>query len=244
MNIDEFGKWSPYNNDNPKYSGDEYNRSFIKERFECPQEFEGSDYDEYYSVPKMSDSFDFQKKKKEKSGQKSKNTKQLRQNMISKVVCLAAGSVIITTSYQSVIKQQQQAPQPDVLPPYKQTQDIPAEDEQTDLSPNWNWSEDKKTVILELCDADGNVIKEIPAVVSVSDVEATCNKEGERTYTANVEYEGNEYSNSQSETLPPLGHDFGEGSSEVLENGETIMTFECERCHEQFTFKTFMTEND
>ena len=246
MNKKEYGSWSPFNKDNPKYSPDEYNRSFIKERFEPAGEYDGSDFDEYYQPPKMADSYNYNSDKKEESDKKGKNKnfQQLRQNLFGRVVCLAAGSVIITTSYQSVMKQQQNIPESPITPPYVQTQDIPAEDERLELSPNWNWSDDKQTVILELCDADGNLIKEITATVSISDAEATCNKEGERTYTATAEDGDNTYSDTKTEPLAPLGHDFDEGKETVLGNGETAITFECNRCHEQFTFETSMTENE
>ena len=243
MKLKEYGSWSPYNKDNPKYDPDEYNRSFIKERIECPKSFENSDFDEYYSVPKMSESFDYDKKKEDKKGRKSDNSSKIRQNMVSRVVCLAAGSVVVATSYQSVIKQQQATP-PDIVPPYKQSQDIPAEDEPIELSPNWKWSDDKQTVILELLDSEGNVVEEITAVVDIVTDEPTCNKEGLATYTATAEYEEDTYTDSATETLPALGHDFDDGREVSLENGKTATAFTCDRCHEEFTFETSMSEND
>lgn len=250
MNIKEFGKWPPYNRDNPQYSGDEYNPTFIKERFDCPDEYSGSDFNEYYGVPRM---YEAPYEKQDKSepadkDKKDKNTRQLRQNMLRQVVGLVAGSVVITTSYQAAV-QQRQAQAQEVNPPYEQTQTITPEQEEPAeeplvLSPSWKWSDDYQTVTLELLDADGNRIREIPATVSVSDVEATCVAEGERTYTATAEDDGNDYSDSRSETLPPLGHAFDDGKEIVLENGQSAMTFECNRCHEHFTIETSMTENE
>ena len=258
MNLDEFGKWSPYNDDNPKYSSDEYNRSFLKERFECPDEYEGSDYDEYYSVPKMSDSFEFKKDKEDrldKKNGKDKNKRQLRQNLIRQVVCLAAGSVIITTSYQSMAARQQQVPVPDVpfveqtvepntdTPPVEQPQET-AEPVPEVLSPHWIWSDDRQTVILELLDSVGNVVKSIHANVSISEEAAVCTAAGLRTYTATVIDGSDLYTDTQEEVLPPLGHIFDDGQALVLVNGQTAMSFTCTRCHEDFTITTSMTEND
>ena len=243
MKLKEYGSWSPYNKDNPKYDPDEYNRSFIKERFECPKSFENSDFDEYYSVPKMSESFEYDKKKEDKKGRKSDNSRRFRQNMISRVVCLAAGSVVVATSYQSVIKQQQAIPQ-DIVPPYKQSQDVSPEDEPIELSPNWEWSDDKQTVILKLLDSEGNVVEEISAVIDVSADDPICNKDGLATYTATAKYKGETYTDSVTEVIPALGHDFDEGREVVLENGQTVMKFTCNRCHEEFTFETSMSEND
>ena len=236
MNLKEYGKWSPYNKDNPKYDPDEYNRSFIKERYEPPTQQESSDYDEYYQPPGMTEAFNFERKQSTKSEKKNKDTRRLRTNMIRQVVTLAAGSVVITSSYTAVMQQKQALQQ--AVPSYTQTQ------ETVEMQPNWKWSDDKQTVILELRDADGNIIKDITATVSFSDVEATCNKEGERTYTATAEDEGKQYSDTQTETLPPLGHAFDDGKEVVLSNNQQALTFECTRCHEQFTIQTSIKEND
>ena len=169
--------------------------------------------------------------------------------MLRQVVGVLVGSVIIVTTYQAMAERQNVPDSPAVVQAENQTPDTPSKQDQTNpepiqLVPNWKWSDDKQTVILELSDLNGNLIKEITATVSVSETAATCNQEGQKTYTATVEDEDKQYSDSQSETLPPLGHTFDGGKETVLENGKTVIVFECTRCHEQFTFEMSMTEID
>ena len=246
MKVREFGAWPPQNAPGikRKNSVDEFNRSFKGKQFTSHPEYASREVEEYYRVPEIKEvgpkQFDQQDdvsgsgKKKDRQG---KNTNQLRQNMLRQVAGLVAGSVVITTSYQAVIQQQQQVEQPAIV------------QEQTDVDPvrvstNWKWSEDNETVILEISGPDGKLIKTITAVVSVAEIPATCNKEGIKTYTATAEDGDKTYSDTRSEPLAPLGHDFDEGKVLVLEDGRTVMTFECARCHEQFTIGTSMAEND
>ena len=239
MNIKEYGSWSPYNRDNPKYAGDEFNRSLLKERFDVPNGYSANEVDEYYRVPNMAEAYAYTGKKEEakqsNQAKQSKNARQLRQNLIRQVVAFAAGSVVIVSSYQSVIRQQASAQPSD---------GGEANDPAVSYVANWTWSDDNETVTVVLSDSQGNPVKEIAAVVDVSQEDATCNAEGTKTYTATAEENGTTYTDSRSETLPPLGHDFSEGQEVVLANGQTAMTFTCDRCHEEFTIVTSMTEND
>ena len=242
MDINEFGKWSPYNvsGDDPRYSVDEFNRSFIKERFDCPGEFENSDFEEYYRVPRMNETAYGKREDPAQSdkNKKQKQQRQLRQNMIRQVVVMAAGSVVITTSYQAAVERQRA--QAETVSPAQQSDSASAA---TGLTANWEWSEDYETVTLELLDKDGNVIETIPAKVSVSEEAATCNKEGEKTYTATAESEKKTYSDSKTEPIAPLGHDTENGKLTVSEDGRTA-TYECPRCHETVTVTTTATENE
>ena len=240
MEIKEFGKWSPYNvsGDDPRYAADEFNRSFIKERFDCPGEFENSDFSEYYQVPKMNETSYGKKDSSAQSdkARKQKQQRQLRQNMIRQVVVMAAGSVVITTSYQAAV-QRQQAQAAEVQPAGQ------SESASTSLTANWKWSDDYETVTLELLDKNGNVIEEIPAKVSVLEEAATCNKEGTKTYTATAENKKKTYSDTKTEPIAPLGHDMEAGKLTVSEDGRSA-EYECPRCHETFTLSSSATEND
>ena len=244
MNIKEFGRWTPYNasGDDPRYAADEYNRSFIKERYEVPGEYENSDFDEYYSVPGMTDTTYGQQKDSEKSDKdkKERAKRQLRQNMIRQVVVMAAGSVVITTSYQAAVRRQQAQPVGGVVQAAEQSDSA----DSASFTANWKWSEDNQTATLQLLDAKGNLIKEINATIIVSEEAATCNKEGTKTYTATASYKKETYSDKKEETLKPLGHDFDEGEKVILDNGQTATHFTCARCHEEFTIITSMKEND
>lgn len=243
MKSREFGTWPPRNGLGASRQKlyDEYNLSFKKERPPQPREYASSDVEEYYRVPETKDvSGNPYEQNSDVLSSQSNRTRSAsaakRQLMLRQVAGLLVGSVVIATTYQAMAERQPVSDPPAVV----QTE----EQEPISLFPSWNWSDDKQTVILELCDADGKLIKEIPATVGVSEMAATCNQEGSKTYTATAEDGDNQYSDSQSETLPPLGHAFDEGKVTVLENGQTAITFECTRCHEQFTIATSMTEND
>ena len=109
---------------------------------------------------------------------------------------------------------------------------------------SWAWSDDNQTAALTITDSNGRVISEISAVVSVSSKDATCTKEGSKTYTATAEYDGDTYSDSKTETLKALGHSFDNGKEIILDDGRTAMEFECTRCHEHFTIVNSYTEVD
>ena len=256
MKSREYGTWPPRNVWGPDRQKlyDEHNRSFKRERSPQPNEYASTDIEEYYRVPETKDMsgnpYEKNGSARSSQSQRTKNTRQLQQRVMQQVVGVLAGSVVIVSSYQAMAAERQIVPEPPaVVQTEDQTPDTPQVPEQIEtepvkLSPSWIWSDDKQTVTLELSDADGNKIKEISATVSVSETAATCNKEGLKTYIATAEDEDDQYSDSQSEPIPPLGHSFDGGKETVLENGQTAMTFECTRCHEQFTIQTSMTEND
>ena len=60
-----------------------------------------------------------------------------------------------------------------------------------------------------------------------------------------VDYDGNAHSadgydaqsstDARYESTPALGHTFDSGTEVTLEDGQTAMQFECNRCHEHFT---------
>lgn len=187
-----------------------------------------------------------------------------RRRIAQQVVCLIAGSTIIVSAYQAMMNQPQ--PEPAPLPAIVDTDDrtddtdiddiIP--DEETTIpeaettttaaaatyTPKWVWSSDRKTVTLKLYDSNGKLVHEIPAKVSVTTKDATCTKEGLKTYTATAEYDGKTYSDTTTETLDALGHSFDDGKEVTQDDGSTAMVFECERCHEQFKIANSMSEND
>ena len=254
MKSREFGAWPPRNIFGAQRQKlyDEYNRALKKERPEQPKEYASSGVEEYYRVPEMKDvsgnPYEQNSGVVSERSKKSRKSKPMqRQLLLRQVAGVLVGSVIVVTTYQAMAEQK--AP-PDIPAIVETTEDNtkttpdPTDAAQVSLFPNWQWSEDNQTVILELFDTNGNLVKELPAVVSVSETAAACNKEGLKTYTAAVEDEDKTYSDTRTEPLPPLGHAFTDGKEVVLENGQTAVTFECDRCHEQFTITISMTENE
>ena len=136
------------------------------------------------------------------------------------------------------------APKYETAPPNKEETTTTTPSEEVTYTPKWVWSSDKKSATLELYDSDGNLVHSIPATVSVKTKDATCTKEGLKTYTATAEYDGKTYSDTTTETLDALGHSFDDGKEVTQDDGSTAMVFECKRCHEQFKITNSMSEND
>ena len=256
MKSREFGVWPPRNEFGVERQKlyDEHNHSFKKERPTQPEEYASINIEEYYRVPETKDESgnpyeennDSLSKSKNDSNSKLKN----RLKAIQQVAVLAVGSVLVVTSYQAAAKQQNVPPKPpaDVLPSDSTSSDT-TNSGSTDTQPeafiaNWIWSDDMSSAVLELFDLNGVLLKELPAIINITEEAATCNKEGLRTYTATVSEEDEEYSDSQTEPIPPTGHDFDDGKEVILENGQKALVFECKHCHEQFTIVTSMTETD
>ena len=102
------------------------------------------------------------------------------------------------------------------------------------LLASWTWSDDHLSCEVELADHNGHVVRQAPAVVTVTVMEATCTKDGSTTYKATIEEGEETYSTTYSETAPALGHSFGEGTETIID-GKKAIVYECTRCHEQFT---------
>ena len=252
MKSREFGTWPPRNVFGPERQKlyDEHNRFLKKERGPRANEYASFNIDEYYRVPEMKDMSGNPYKQNSdvtlNRSERKKDAKAMRrQHMLRQVAGVLAGSVVVVTSYQAIVERQKPVPEPPAaVQPSENNPETPTDVEPVILFPSWEWSDDNETAVLELSDGAGNIVKEIEAYIEVIQDDPTCNSEGLKTYTATVEDDGESYSDTRSEPLPPLGHAFGEGKETVLENGQTAMTFECTRCHEEFTVATSMTEND
>ena len=253
MKSREYGTWQPRNVFGPERQKlyDEHNRFLKRERAPQPKEYASAGIDEYYRVPEMKDMTGnpYEQNKDVLSGKSQKGTKNAgasrRQLMLRQVAGVLAGSVVVVTTYQAMVERRQQQPPPDPPAVVQPSENEPEPDVvPVILFPSWNWSEDNATAVVELSDGEGNVVKELAAEIEVAQDDATCSAEGLKTYTATTEDEGNTYTDSRTEVLPPLGHSFDEGKETVLEDGRTAVTFECTRCHEEFTVVTSMTEND
>ena len=78
--------------------------------------------------------------------------------------------------------------------------------------------------------------------IKVEPINATVTITG---HTNTVDYDGNAHSadgydaqsstDARYESTPALGHTFDNGTEVTLEDGQTAMQFECNRCHEHFT---------
>ena len=74
--------------------------------------------------------------------------------------------------------------------------------------PVWKWTDDFKATATFTCANDPSHVKNVTATVTNAvTTEATCEADGVRTYTAKVAFEGKEYTDTKTETLPATGHD-------------------------------------
>lgn len=106
----------------------------------------------------------------------------------------------------------------------------------------WRWSDDGSTATLVITDSSGNVIAEVNADISITEDPAGCRTEGLITRTASAQYNGQTYTDIHTEATSALGHTFNSGKDVTLDNGDTAVEFECERCHEHFVVRNSVTE--
>lgn len=202
-------------------SFDQFNKAFKgQERNPRAQEYASQGIEEYHHYSERAEykeNNDDSKKQNQDQKQSSSKTNAIK-NIAGRVAAVVVSSVIIVSTYTSMTTKVS--------------------------SVNWNWSNDMQTVTVELLKSDGNVIKELPAVVTVTQKDPVCNKTGLKTYTATAEYEDDVvYTDERVEEIPALGHEH-HVIEEKAENGQIIRVYECSRCHEQFTVTIDVSEED
>lgn len=182
--------------------------------------------------------------------------------MVQRAVVLVAGSIIIASAY-TVSAQRRAQQNKDSDNGASATETLPVDDDngkdngggkpqdgppstpdsasdttaptEANTSVSWEWSADGASATLIIKDSSGNVLSEIPAAVTLTEDPAGCTTTGTLTYTATAEADGHTYTDARYESTPALGHTFDNGTEVTLEDGQTAMQFECNRCHELFT---------
>ena len=75
-------------------------------------------------------------------------------------------------------------------------------------TPVWKWNDDFTASATFTCGNDDSHVETVNATVANEvTTAATCKADGVRTYTAKVTFEGKEYTDTKTETLPATGHD-------------------------------------
>lgn len=261
MKSREYGTWPPRNGLNPERQKlyDPYNRALKGEPYLHVDEYASMDVEEYYRVPAQKDVSGDPNKQDQKStskGKRDSGSATRRQNLLRQVVGMVAGSVIITTSYTAAIqRQQEQKPDlppasvepgqndPAVTPPESTESDVTSE-EPVSFVLTWKWSDDHRSATLELTDEQGDLIMEIPASVSVTQLPPTCHAAGSNTYVATAEKDGEPVTDIYVEPVAQLPHDFDEGEEVVLEDGRTVWRVTCSRCGDVEIIENTFTEID
>lgn len=246
----EYGRWFVRNDPQTwQQNFGAYQRSF-GERYERPPEYTPP-VDEYRDYPAIKNILAEQEEKKkqleqsEKPQQKNASKQRMKQmrgrqatqniikNIAGKAVAVVGGGAILVAGYQA-IRAEMAAP---IEEPPMIEQNIEAD---------WDaWDKTQLTIMVKLRDADGNVIKEIPAVITLTNfVAPTCTEEGSKTYTAIAEDAGKQYTDTFTDSVEAVGHTLDGGKVETNENGDPVIVYECSECHEKFEVTVSAEEND
>ena len=104
--------------------------------------------------------------------------------------------------------------------------------------PTWSWNNDFTASAVFTCTDDDGHTQTVPATVTDEvTTEPTCDKEGLRTYTAKVTFEGKDYTDTKTEPIPATGHTLT-AVAEVPATCETAGTsahWKCEVCGKLFS---------
>ena len=111
--------------------------------------------------------------------------------------------------------------------------------------PTWSWNNDFTASAVFTCTDDDGHTQTVPATVTDEvTTEPTCDKEGLRTYTAKVTFEGKDYTDTKTEPIPAKGHTLT-AVAEVPATCETAGTsahWKCEVCGKLFSDAEGQTE--
>ena len=95
-------------------------------------------------------------------------------------------------------------------------------------APVWKWNDDFKATATFTCANDTSHVEKVNATVTNEvTTEATCKADGVRTYTAKVTFEGKDYTDTKTETLPATGHAYGEPVWKWNDDFTASATFTC-----------------
>ena len=79
-------------------------------------------------------------------------------------------------------------------------------------APVWKWNDDFTVTATFTCGNDASHVKTVNATVTNEvTTAATCEADGVRTYTAKVTFDGKDYTDTKTEVIPALGHDYKDG---------------------------------
>ena len=95
-------------------------------------------------------------------------------------------------------------------------------------APVWKWNDDFTASATFTCGNDASHVKTVnAAVTNAVTTEATCESTGVRTYTAKVTFDGKDYTDTKTETLPATSHAYGEPVWSWTDDFKATATFTC-----------------
>ena len=104
--------------------------------------------------------------------------------------------------------------------------------------PTWSWNNDFTASAVFTCTDDDGHTQTVPATVTDEvTTEPTCDKEGLRTYTAKVTFEGKDYTDTKTEVIPAKGHTLTavEAVPATCETAGVKAHWKCEVCGKLFS---------
>ncbi len=104
--------------------------------------------------------------------------------------------------------------------------------------PTWNWTKGENNTYTATatftCANDEKHVETVDAKVTEKSDGATCTEAGKITYTATVTFEGKDYTDTKTEEVAALGHNYGEPTWNWSKGDDgsytAIATFTCDRC--------------
>ena len=111
--------------------------------------------------------------------------------------------------------------------------------------PTWTWNDDFTASAVFTCTDDDGHTQTVPATVTDEvTTEPTCDKEGLRTYTAKVTFEGKDYIDTKTEPVPAKGHQLTavEAVPATCETAGTSAHWKCDVCGKLFSDAEGKTE--
>ena len=105
-------------------------------------------------------------------------------------------------------------------------------------APVWNWTKGENNTYTATatftCANDEKHVETVDAKVTEKSDGATCTEAGKITYTATVTFEGKDYTDTKTEEVAALGHNYGEPTWNWSKGDDgsytAIATFTCDRC--------------
>ena len=94
-------------------------------------------------------------------------------------------------------------------------------------APVWKWNDDFTASATFTCANDTSHVEKVDATVTSEVTEGSCEVGGTRTYTAKVTFEGKDYTDTKTETLPATGHAYGEPVWKWNDDFTASATFTC-----------------
>ncbi|MBQ1385667.1 MAG: InlB B-repeat-containing protein, partial [Erysipelotrichales bacterium] len=91
----------------------------------------------------------------------------------------------------------------------------------------WTWEGYTKASLQFVCEHNPEHVQNVSATITSERTEPTCTEDGTVVYTAKVTFEGKDYTDSKTEVLPKLNHDYELTGWEWTEFSAAKATFTC-----------------